>query len=127
MTRGSRGLVELATEHRVPFMIHTDASSYRFLLPICQEFATTRFVWAHAGGILDEVVAADQVEARAIEKAREMARSPAEAYAAIKRQLRGAVIEKIERAITNLDDPQRAGWFTSETADAAKRVLAGEG
>ena len=51
----------------------------------------------------------------------------AEAYAAIKRQLRGAVIEKIERAITNLDDPQRAGWFTSETADAAKRVLAGEG
>ena len=82
---------------------------------------------AHAGGILDEVVAADQVEARAIEKAREMARSPAEAYAAIKRQLRGAVIEKIERAVTNLDDPQRAGWFTSETADAAKRVLAGEG
>jgi predicted TIM-barrel fold metal-dependent hydrolase len=47
-----RGLVELATEHRVPFMIHTDASSYRFLLPICQEYATTRFVWAHAGGIL---------------------------------------------------------------------------
>ena len=36
-------------------------------------------------------------------------------------------IEKIEHAITNLDDPQRAGWFTSETADAAKRVLAGEG
>jgi len=82
---------------------------------------------ARAGGILDEVVAADRVEARAIEKAREMARSPAEAYAAIKRQLRGAVIEKIERAIANLDDPQRAGWFTAETAAAAKRVLAGEG
>jgi predicted TIM-barrel fold metal-dependent hydrolase len=47
-----RGLVELATEHDVPFMIHTDASSYRFLLPICQEYASTRFVWAHAGGIL---------------------------------------------------------------------------
>ena len=82
---------------------------------------------AHAGGIFDEVVAPDQVEVRAIEKAREMARSPAEAYAAIKRQLRGAVIEKIERAVENLDDPLRVEWFTSETVDAAKRVLAGEG
>ena len=82
---------------------------------------------ALAGGIFDEVVAPDQVEARAIEKAREMARSPAEAYAAIKRQLRGAVIAKIGRAVENLDDPLRVEWFTSETVDAAKRVLAGEG
>ena len=82
---------------------------------------------ALAGGIFDEVVAAERSEARAIEKAREMARSPAQAYAAIKRQLRGAVIEKIERTNAHLDDPQRAGWFTSETAAAAKRVLAGEG
>ena len=82
---------------------------------------------AHAGGIFDEVIAPDAVEARAIEKAREMARSPAEAYAAIKRQLRGDVIDKIARTVANLDDPQRAGWFTSETVPAAKRVLAGEG
>ena len=82
---------------------------------------------AHAGGIFDEVVAPERVDARAVEKAREMARSPAEAYAAIKRQLRGDVIDKIARTVANLDDPQRAGWFTSETVDAAKRVLAGEG
>lgn len=82
---------------------------------------------ALAGGIFDEVVAPETVEARAIEKAREMARSPAEAYAAIKRQVRGPVIETIEATIANLDDPQRTGWFTSETVEAAKRVLAGEG
>jgi enoyl-CoA hydratase/carnithine racemase len=82
---------------------------------------------ALAGGIVDEVVAPDQAEARAIEKAREMARSPAEAYAAIKRQIRGAVIDRIEHAVANLDDPLRAHWFTDETVPAAKRVLAGEG
>jgi enoyl-CoA hydratase len=82
---------------------------------------------AHAGGIFDEVVAPERTETRAIEKAREMARSPAEAYAAIKQQLRGAVVEKITRAVDNLDDPLRAHWFTSETVDAAKRVLVGEG
>ncbi len=82
---------------------------------------------ALAGGIFDEVVAPKDAETRAIAKAREMARSPAEAYAAIKRQLRGEVIRKIDHAVANLDDPQRAGWFTSETPAAAKRVLAGEG
>lgn len=54
-----QGLIALATEYDVPFMVHTDASSHRFLLPVCQQHADTRFVWAHAGGILppDEVTA----------------------------------------------------------------------
>ena len=47
-----QGLVRLATEHGVPFMIHTDASSYRCLVPVCQQHPDTRCVWAHAGGIL---------------------------------------------------------------------------
>lgn len=46
------GLIELATEYAVPFLIHTDASDYRYLLPLCREHSETTFVWAHAGGIL---------------------------------------------------------------------------
>lgn len=54
-----QGLIELATAYDVPFMVHTDASSHRFLLPVCRQHPKTRFVWAHAGGILppDEVAA----------------------------------------------------------------------
>ncbi len=47
-----QGLIALAAEYDAPFLIHTDASSYKFLLPVCQQHAETTFVWAHAGGIL---------------------------------------------------------------------------
>ncbi len=47
-----QGLLKLAAEFNVPFIIHTEASSYKFLLPICQQYVTVRFLWVHAGGIL---------------------------------------------------------------------------
>ncbi|MDH3947453.1 MAG: amidohydrolase [Gammaproteobacteria bacterium] len=46
------GLIELAREFNVPMLLHTDASSYRYLLPICQQYPDLRILWAHAGGIL---------------------------------------------------------------------------
>ena len=46
------GLLELAREYRVPFMIHTEASSHRFFTPICQQYPDVRFIWAHAGSKL---------------------------------------------------------------------------
>ena len=46
------GLLELAKEFQVPMLLHTDASSYRYLLPICQQNPELRILWAHAGGIL---------------------------------------------------------------------------
>lgn len=46
------GLIELAVEFDVPVLIHTEASSYRFFLPLCQRHPTARILWAHAGGIL---------------------------------------------------------------------------
>ncbi len=45
-------LIELAGKFQVPFLLHTDASSYRYLLPVCQRYSHVQFVWAHAGGIL---------------------------------------------------------------------------
>jgi len=47
-----QGLLRLAAEFNVPFSIHTEASSYRFLQPLCQQHASVRFLWAHAGGNL---------------------------------------------------------------------------
>lgn len=47
-----RGLLQLAREYDVPFLVHTDASSYKYLLPVCREFSKVQFVFAHAGGIL---------------------------------------------------------------------------
>ena len=47
-----QGLLKLAQEFRVPVLIHTDASSHRYFLPLCRQYADVRFLWAHAGGIL---------------------------------------------------------------------------
>jgi hypothetical protein len=49
------GLLDLAREFDVPVMIHTDASSYEYLLPICKRNPDIRFQWAHAGGVLGPV------------------------------------------------------------------------
>lgn len=46
------GLISLAREYQVPMLLHTDASSYRYLLPVCQQNPDLKILWAHAGGIL---------------------------------------------------------------------------
>jgi len=46
------GLIALAREYDVPMLLHTDASSYHYLLPICQQYPDLKILWAHAGGIL---------------------------------------------------------------------------
>lgn len=47
-----QGLLSLAEEYDVPVNLHTEASSYRFLLPICEGHPRLRFIWAHAGGVM---------------------------------------------------------------------------
>ena len=46
------GLIELAIEFDAPLLVHTEASDYRYFLPICQAHPKARFLWAHAGGLL---------------------------------------------------------------------------
>jgi len=46
------GLLELAKEFNLPFLIHTDAGDHRFFLSICRKYPQVRFLWAHAGGVL---------------------------------------------------------------------------
>lgn len=46
------GLLQLAVEFDVPFLIHTAASSHLFFAPVCQKYPSVRFIWAHAGNRL---------------------------------------------------------------------------
>jgi len=46
------GLLDLALEFNVPFLIHTDAGNHRYFLPLCKKYSQIRFLWAHAGGVL---------------------------------------------------------------------------
>jgi hypothetical protein len=47
------GLIELAIEHDVPVLIHTESSSHLYFQPLCQNYSKARFLWAHAGGLLN--------------------------------------------------------------------------
>ena len=78
---------------------------------------------ALADGILDELAAPDALLPRALEMAQELAALPRDAYARIKRQLRGRALERIAQVVARGDDPLLAAWIGEETAPAAARVL----
>jgi len=70
-------------------------------------------------GAFDEVAEPDDVLHRATEVARGLAALPAEAYAKVKAQLRGPILE----AALAQPDPLLEGWAGAETADAAASIL----
>lgn len=74
-------------------------------------------------GAFDEVAEPDQVLHRATEVARGLAALPAEAYAKVKAQLRGPVLE----AALAKPDPLLEGWAGAEAADATAAILRGQG
>ena len=45
-------LFQLAQQHDVPFLLHTESSDAKYIIPICQQHNEVRILWAHAGGIL---------------------------------------------------------------------------
>ena len=79
---------------------------------------------ALAMGVVDEIVAADDVLPRALELAKGLGELPAKAYEQVKYQLRGAAIEAIDAAIRS--DPMVEAWASDETAAAAQAVLGAE-
>jgi len=75
-------------------------------------------------GFVDAVVPADQVLELALSVARDYAASPPKTYADIKQQIRGPVLDRIQRVIAERSDPVRGGWFTPETQAAMNAMLA---
>ena len=76
-------------------------------------------------GAFDEMVAPMSVIPRAVEHAKRLADIPAEAYAAVKRQLRAPAILEMEPALRG-EDPLAGAWTSGETAEAASGLLGGE-
>lgn len=44
-----QGLLDLAREHDVPVLIHTESSEHGYFKPVCRNNPEVRFQWAHAG------------------------------------------------------------------------------
>lgn len=75
-------------------------------------------------GLVDEVQPVGQVQQRAMAVARDYAALPPKTFAAIKAQMRQPALDVINQALKSNTDPARQGWFTEETIEAIKAVLA---
>ena len=78
---------------------------------------------ALAQGVLDEIRPTHEVLSRAIEVARDFTGLPGEAYARIKRQLRGESIARMEEVIRTGSDPLLQMWIAEEGRIASARQL----
>ncbi len=79
---------------------------------------------AEAMGIIDQIEPDEAVVLdRALAAAREMAASPPNAYARIKRQIRDDTIQRIEAGIAAGGNAPVGGWFGVETKPAMRRML----
>lgn len=74
-------------------------------------------------GLVDELVGAGEAEARALEVASELAASPPGGYAAIKRRLRGEVIDAIRTVLDGEGDPLAREWLDPDSPHAAANLL----
>jgi enoyl-CoA hydratase len=78
---------------------------------------------ALALGALDEVVAPEEVEGRAIEVARELAALPAVAYRRTKERLRAEALAEMRAVIEGGGDDARDAWLDADAGAAATRIL----
>ncbi len=77
---------------------------------------------AFAARIFDESAPLDRLFERAMEKAKESAELPRQAFATIKRQLRKRALETCGAAASGEDEPMRNAWMQADAA-AASRIL----
>lgn len=82
-----------------------------------------RCAQAAEAGIVDVVVGPEELQQEALAAARRLARLPAQAYAQVKAQIRGALSADMAAALPE----NRNSWFNDETRAAMARVLEGQG
>ncbi len=80
---------------------------------------------ALAAGIVDEIAEPDRLMEQALAAARHYASLPPIAYAAVKRQVRGAAIATIGDAMNSGANEPAGGWFNSETKSAMVAMIGG--
>ena len=76
-------------------------------------------------GLVDEVLSADALLERALERARDLASHPRKAYETIKRQLRGSVLDAITATASR--DPLADDWMGSDRVPASAAALRRDG
>ena len=75
-------------------------------------------------GLIDEVAAAESLEARATEVAAQLAALPANIFKLTKRQLRDKAIDRAKHYANELDDAVRDEWRSPETHARIREYLA---
>jgi enoyl-CoA hydratase len=81
---------------------------------------------AQAIGMIDEIEPDEAILLdRALRAARDLAASPPEAYALVKRQIRQNAITRIETAMADGPATAADGWFTAGTRAAMQRMIGG--
>ncbi|ASM72337.1 multifunctional fatty acid oxidation complex subunit alpha [Pseudosulfitobacter pseudonitzschiae] len=77
---------------------------------------------ALAAGLVDEIVASEDLAQAAMDAARDFAQIPPQAYAAVKSQLRADTIARIAQAVA-VETAADLPWYTDETAAAMARMI----
>lgn len=78
---------------------------------------------ALSAGIVDLLVENDDLLSRALSSAGKLADNPPQTYAAVKRQIRGNAIERIETAMAESANSPANGWFSDETRAAMQKMI----
>jgi len=114
---GKIGVTEL--EVGVPFPVAA-LEAFRALLPEHRAYSLVmsgRLLGARKArkfGLIDEIVPPEDLLERALGRARELAAIPSGSFALTKRQLRGPVLERIDRLTAELEDEVLALWKSPE-------------
>jgi enoyl-CoA hydratase len=76
-------------------------------------------------GVFDELVSPAKMMDRAMEIAEDMASMPADAYRKVKRQVREAAFQRIEKVLSNESDPMLRSWLSPKAPRASAEMLNG--
>lgn len=98
-----------------------DPNGLRNLMLTGQPMSAER---AFQTGVVDQIVDPDGLADTALREAEKMAALPPQAFASIKRQIRGATIALLEDAVAKGSSAPEQGWFNAETRAAMARMLA---
>jgi|SRR5438105_2253768 len=93
------------------------------LFPIAQEGRLLAPAEARALGLVDEVVPAQRLEARALERAAELGALPREAFAAVKSALRAPVARRVRDGLDADAERWMATWFTDAARELRQKAL----
>ena len=74
-------------------------------------------------GVFDELCAPGAMFERALEIAKDLASMPADSYRRVKRQVRQASYDKVQKVLASNADPMLKSWLSSDVKEASAAML----